>query len=1157
VEFRILGPLEVMDGGRAIELGGARQRALLAILLLRRNEIVPAERLVDALYGSEQPVAATKTLQVHVSRLRKTLGAKALRTQGAGYALDTGAEDVDADRFARELASGRSALAAGDAAAAEHGLSGALGLWRGAPLSDFAYEEFAQGDIARLEEMRLACIEDLCEARLALGRHAEAVGELEQLVTEHPLRERLRGQLMLSLYRCGRQADALAAYREARHALVETIGIEPGRSLRNLEKAILEQDPALDLAPAGSEPADAPRGAFVGREAELEELLGGLEDMIAGRGRVFLVAGEPGIGKSRLSDELIRHASRRGALVVVGRCWEAGGAPAYWPWVQALRTYVRNADGEAMRRQLGAGASDLAQILPELHALFRDLPEPTALETESARFRLFDSVAAFLRNVAIATPLVLCFDDLHAADEPSLLLLRFVAAEMRDSRLMIVGLYRDVDPTVRDPLAATLAELGREPVTRRMSLAGLHRREVARYVELSAGVVTSEEVIARIHAETDGNPLFVGEVVRLLDAEGRLTADSAHHVGIPEGVREAIGRRLRRMSEECRRTLTLGAVLGREFELAALGLLSGTQTRDLLDLLDEAIAARVVDGVPGAPGRLRFSHALIRETLYDGLTVARRLQLHARAGEMLASHYSGDPEPHLAEIAYHFAEAAPAGEIDKAVEYARRAGDRAAALLAYEEATRLYEMALNLVADDVTRCELLLALGDVQGRAGDTPASRRAYRTAADLAEQLGLREHLARAAVGYGGRIVWNVSRDDEYLTPLLEKGLAALGDEQSELRVKLLARMAGGPLRDASVPPARRAALSEEALALARRIGEPRTTAYALAGYISAHHSPEHTPEQVRLATELCDVAMAAGDLERALEAYEHRSEALLELGQMAAAKADLEAMAKIASELRQPSQAWIVAELRAHHALLEGDFAQAERFMDEAVSLGELAETWNAAVSFRLQLYILRRHQGRLDEMEDMVRQSVLDYPTYPIWRCVLAHMTALMRNDSDSRVAFEDLADGDFADIPFNEMWLASMALLAETASALDDASRAADLHGLLLPYADRVSVSTPEFSAGSVSYYLGLLAATMGRSADAERHFEDAVAMNSQVGARPWLAHTQEEYARMLTARGTPVDLEYAGHLLREAVATYRELGMETYAVAATASVRPD
>ena len=379
----------------------------------------------------------------------------------------------------------------------------------------------------------------------------------------------------------------------------------------------------------------------MGREAELAELHHGLDEALAGRGVLFLLVGEPGIGKTRLAEEVVRRARSRGACVLVGRCWEAGGAPAFWPWVQSLRSYVEQSEPDALRAQLAAGAADVAQIMPELRELFPDLPEPS-MEAEGARFRLFDATVRFLKSAAAVRPLVLVLDDLHAADEPSLLLLRFIAGEVGGSRMLIVGTYRNVDPTVRDPLASTLAELAREQVTRRIALGGLTEADVARFVELDAGAIPVPGLIAALHAETEGNPLFLGEVVRLLAAEGRLAdvdTRTLWTLGIPQGVREVIGRRLGRLSAECIRVLTLASVLGRDFGLDALSTLSELPGNELLDALDEAVAARVVTAAPEAHGRLRFAHALIRETLYDGLTTPRRVQLHRRAGEALEAFY--------------------------------------------------------------------------------------------------------------------------------------------------------------------------------------------------------------------------------------------------------------------------------------------------------------------------------------------------------------------------------------------------------------------------------------------------------------------------------------------------------------------------------------
>jgi DNA-binding SARP family transcriptional activator len=1169
MEFRILGPLEVCaEGGRKLDLTG-KQRALLAILLLHANEAVSTDRLIDELWGTEPPETAGKALQVYVSRLRKLLAPEAdgiLATRPPGYALELGPHELDLHSFERLRAEAREALADGNANVAAERLREALSLWRGTPLADFVFEPFARSEIDRLDELRLTTLEDRIGADLALGRHSDVIGELEALVAENPLRERLRAQLMLALYRARRQVEALDVYQATRRALVDELGIEPSPELQQLERRILRQDPSLELEapalPAEPTPEQVPAarrraaGTFVAREWELATLQAGLEDALAGRGRLFLLVGEAGIGKSRLADEFAARAKERRALVLWGRCWEAGGAPAYWPWVQSLRSYVRSREPEALRAELGAGAHDLAQLLPELHEVYPDLPAPPSVDPESARFRFFESVAAFLRNAARKQPLVLVLDDLHAADESSLLLLRFLAGELAELSVVVVGTYREEEAVEDEPVSASLSELRRLP-SRHLRLGGLSLPDVASFIELSTGIAPPPALVGAVHTETEGNPLFVGEVVRLLASEGRLseTPDVGWRLQIPPGLHEVIARRLRRLSKDCRRLLTLASVLGREFSLEALERAAGLPEEELLEVLDEAFGARVLAEVPGAVGRMRFSHARVRDALYDDISIARRAQLHRRIGEALEELYGSDPEPYLAELAHHYFLAGPRGDIDKAIEYTRRAGDRAVALLAFEEAVRQYQMSLRALerrpARDAETCELLLRLGDAQARAGDTPASHQSLHAAADLAEGLGLPEHLARAALGYGGRMIWEVSRGDVDHVALLERALAALGQEDSTTRVKLLARLAGGPLRDTSFPPEGRRSLSEEALEMARRIGDPGTLAYALSGYNTAHHSPQHTRKQATLATELIQVAMEAGDPERAVEGHEHRATALIELGDLEGAKADVAAMARLAEELRQPPQDWFVVVYRAHLALLEGELTEAEGLIADARVVGERAQSWSAAVSYGLQLFVLRREQGRLEEVEDLVRRSVAEYPTYPIWRCVQTQMVAELGYTAEARDALQALAADGFAALPFDEEWLVSLGLLAETARILGDAERAAVLHPMLLPYGDRVAVSYPEISTGSVARYLGLLAATSERWDDAERHFEDALAMNVRIGARPWLAHTQEDYARMLLEREGPGDAERAEELLEAALATYRELGMESYAASAS------
>jgi len=472
---------------------------------------------------------------------------------------------------------------------------------------------------------------------------------------------------------------------------------------------------------------------LVGRDGELGELLAGLDAAACGTGRLFLLAGDPGIGKSRLAYEAAARARDRGFKVTWGRCWEAGGAPAYWPWVQALRALVRGVGREELVPQLGAGAPFVAQIVAEVAEILPEVGPPPPMGAEAARFGLFDAVAAFMRNAGAGQPLMVVLDDLHAADAPSILLLRFVARELGEARVLVLGAYRDMELDRGHPLTVALGELSREPATRHVRLSGLDEAGVARLIREVTGVMPRESVAAAVYRDTEGNPLFVGEVARLLAAEGRLerAGDPAGmELAIPAGIREVIGRRAARLPEPCGRVLGLASVFGREFWLPALERLCGVGAGELLDSLEEAIAAGLVAAVPGAPGRLRFSHALIRDTLYEAIPAGRRLRLHQQAGEALEAFYRPDLDPHLAELARHFVEAAAGGGAGKAAGYAERAGHRAVGLLAYEEAARLFKIALAALSlarppgEDQARCRLLVALGGCADRDGRAPGGQ-------------------------------------------------------------------------------------------------------------------------------------------------------------------------------------------------------------------------------------------------------------------------------------------------------------------------------------------------------------------------------------------------------------------------------------------------
>jgi len=447
-----------------------------------------------------------------------------------------------------------------------------------------------------------------------------------------------------------------------------------------------------DQAPV---PGSLVGSVFVGRQREMDELKAALEDALSGRGRLVMLVGEPGIGKTRTAQELASHAETLGFQVLWGRCYEEQGSPPYWPWVQPLRAYVQQRDPQQLRSEMGPGAADIAEIISEVREKLPDLKPPPAVEPDQARFRLFDSIATFLKNAAQNQPMMLVLEDLHWADRPSLLLLEFLAHELSGARLLVIGTYRDVEVSRHHPLSQSLGSLIREPVFRRVQLEGLTRQEVGRFVEVATGVRPTPGLVEVLHSRTEGNPLFVSEVARLLRQEG-LEGEQSQNLPIPEGVRDAIGRRLNFLSEQCNQALTVASVIGREFDFRLLGrLVQGTAEDQLLGAIDEALAVHVIEEVPRSVGRYQFTHSLVQETLTQELSTARRARLHARIGETLEEMYSNSIEAHAAEIAHHFAEAESVLGYEKLVHYSLLAGERALAAYAYEEALAHFQRGLS------------------------------------------------------------------------------------------------------------------------------------------------------------------------------------------------------------------------------------------------------------------------------------------------------------------------------------------------------------------------------------------------------------------------------------------------------------------------------
>jgi DNA-binding SARP family transcriptional activator len=793
VEFRILGPLEVEREGHAVAFSGGQSRTLLCLLLIHRSQALSADRLVDALWGDPMPPRATKRLQVAISRLRAALeadGADVLLSERLGYRIAVPPGRLDAERFEQLAAEGETCLHAGEPEKAAAALADALSLWRGPALVDVADASFAQNEIRRLEDLHMATLEMRLEADLRLGRHASVVSELQALVAAHPTRETLTGLLMLALYRCGRQADALDAYQRRREHLLGELGLDPGAALQKLQAQVLAQEPSLELrtndrpaaaaTPEAHEPAK-PWRFFVGREREFAELQAALASARRGHGDIVLMSGEAGIGKTALLGVLAEHAAAAGVRVVWGRCWAGGGAPPFWPWGQVVDRLWQEHDDAALEAALGARARRLALIAPQLGARLGRPADALALDVDKARFALLDSLVGFLRIVSAGGPLLLALDDVDAADTDALLALEFVARELADMPLLGVVTYKEEEIGPRPEATAILQELAR--TSRRIVLTGLNESELAVMLERKTGAEPAVELLGTVRTLTAGNPFFAEEVARTLvpttqpDGETLLAAP----LSLPSGVRDAITRRVRALQQAERQVLAAAAVTGPVFRVAVLQQIAGVDRAELLRSLDRLRAAGLIVDRAAGGMMLGFAHGLVRGTIYGNLTSLERARLHLAAGEAMEAVHRGDLEPRLAQLAHHFYEAAAANDNAKAVEYARRAGVRASASFAWDEAARLFQQALDALelgaAEPGDRAELLVELGRAQGHAGAGEA-RETLRAVAAAAP--GRPELLARAALEFGA-FALSPGVVDQELVRMLNAALAALGENDT----------------------------------------------------------------------------------------------------------------------------------------------------------------------------------------------------------------------------------------------------------------------------------------------------------------------------------------------------------------------------------------
>ncbi|TDC68193.1 hypothetical protein E1200_12475 [Actinomadura sp. GC306] len=1071
--FRLFGPLEALDGsGRLLDLGTRKQRALLAMLALEPGRAVSLDRLIDELWAGEPPARATRTLQAYIAHLRRALEpGRAPRTPPAvlvtrepGYQLAVPPGRVDLWRFTAGTEEGRAALARGAHAEAVEILDRALALWRGDPLAEFADQEFARPVLARLTELRAAAREDRFDAKLARGEDASLIPGLEALVDERPYRERAWSLLVLALYRAGRQADAVDALRRVRARLSDDLGLRPGPELRELERSVFGQSPALRLPPrepareaAEAVPAGRDGDGLVARSAQLalvERLLG---DVRRGRGGAVLVTGEAGIGKTRLVRAATDLAAARGFRVAWGRCAD-GTAPAFWPW----RQIVREAGGE----------SDLLSA-----ETLSSRPDP-----EAALFDLYEQVLDVLTSDG--TPVAIVLDDLHWADVSSLRLLTFVADAAVRYRLLVLATCRPEPGDDPGALRDTLAALSRS--AERVELGPFAADDVASYLRLK-GVGDEPGLADALLARTGGNPFYLGEVLRLRGSEGT----------VPSGVRDVIERRVARLPEETRTLLRAAAVAGRDFGIDLLEAVTGTTSEQVMSALEPAIATGLLVEPPPESAHMpaeeyRFAHALVREALYAGLSRLERSRLHLRVGEALEPVL---PEAEAATLAHHFAHAARLGGAEKAVEHASRAARHAMGQLAHTEAADLWTLALSALPPgrDAERARILTERGHAHRTVGRPEEARRDWEEAIRTARRIGDRAALVPAVTAIGGPSLWNwrpYGAVDGEMVAVIEELLRGPlpGADRAALLGALALELHYGPR---GAEGERHAA---EAVGLARETGDAALVARTLNNYLLAAFRPGRNAARRVAAQELADLPglpvsgqvmarvflmsclLRDGDLpgwDRELA----RCEALLG----AAPRPELESMVRVAQTAR---------------ATLDGRWDEAEELLAHDMRFG--SALWGARFRRLVTTFTCRRGQGRVPEMLDELVAAAGEPGLVP-----LRPVAVLAAVEADRPGLARELIGRWGTEMP--DDWVADFlipvwGLVAARLGTPDPR----DLYRRLVPYADTFVVAGMGTACwGSAHLVLAELAGRLGDREAARAHAHQGDIAHK----RHWLSHS--------------------------------------------------
>ncbi|MGX1775288.1 BTAD domain-containing putative transcriptional regulator [Nocardia brasiliensis] len=1068
LSFRVLGPIGAERAGEPLPLKGPRHRAVLARLLVAHGRMVTTDQLIDDLW-EHPPQGAVGALQTFVAELRRLLEpdraprspATVLITVAPGYALR--ADTVDADDFGTAVGRATELLATGDSADALTTLDGALALWHGPAYAEFAEQGWARAEIDRLDGLRQLAAERRAAALIDLARPAEAVPGLDALLAAHPLREHAWQLLALALYRSGRQSDALAALRRVRRLLRTELGTDPGPDLQRLEADMLAHAPQLRPVPAAVR-ISSPRTGFLGREAELDALCHAA-DVVQRRGilRLVLLSGEAGAGKSALAEAFSSMLADGGWRVALGDSPADAGVPPGWAWTR-IRAALADSVGET-----NSVATEPASDRSRATAAGPDPAE--------ARFLFHRAAAAELAVAARRAPVLVVFDDLHNAGAETLDLLAALTASRTAGPVLVLATYRSTE--IGTELTALLGKVApTEPV--RIYLGGLSETDTVALVREIAGPELADGYGSRIHRRSNGNPFFVRELARLLRDEGATAFDA-----VPAGVRAVIRHRMAALPPATQTVVQQAAVLGADIDREVLLELFG-DAESGLDALDQAISVGLLTELPD--GALRFTHELVRDTVYHEISGPRRARWHGAIGALLEK----DDTTDVSALAHHFIRAQSRASAASAAVYASAAARAAEQGFALAEAMRLWRAALaafdrSPAPDPSAQLAATTGLARVLAITGALDEARKFRRLAISRAEQWGDPALTAEILSAFDIPAVWTTNDDPElagHIVAAAERALSGLPAERRELRARLCTTLAL-ELRGTTDDRGVRAAA--EAERIARELDDPALLAFALNGrFMHTFQRAGLSPERGRIGDELVTLG------------GKHRLISFAVLGHLIAlqsccATADLRAAGdhaaaadRLAAEYDLPMVGVFTEWFAALRTALTGSPAQAEAaYRAAAESLGGSGMPGVEQGLLPLALCCLRLRHGLPTDPA-----ATEQYGPYEPWIRPIALLDSGLREEA----AIALLATPDS---PRDLLYELRTCLTARAALALGDETTMLRCYDQLLPAATELAgAGSGLVTLEPVAHYLADLATALGRPAT--EHLRQARALAARI-----------------------------------------------------------